>query len=420
MIAHIISTGDEILLGDIIDTNSAFLCRALKEAGVMVQKTLCVGDDPRHITQAIQETSKCADICMVTGGLGPTKDDLTARACADAAGVTLVMDSAAFESMKEYFIFRGFELTRENEKQAMLPEGSRVMINRKGTAPGFHIKINQCVFFFLPGPPSEMTAMFADQVRPVLEKKFDLKKDLIVERLTVFMLKESLLGVMLDKFEQLFPGMQLGIRVSFPAIEVKLRFLVACKDRIKARSDMAKAKKWVLDQLGDKVVSKTGNSLVQEVASLLTEHKKTLAIAESCTGGLISNMLTDISGSSDYFMFSGVTYSNAAKTAVLNVSPKTLTDYGAVSEQTAREMAIGARQQGGADIAISTTGIAGPTGGTDQKPVGMVCIGIAAKNFLTAKTFVFKLNDRDKNKKMFAATALEMLRKHLVSTFETA
>ncbi|MFH2061019.1 MAG: competence/damage-inducible protein A [Pseudomonadota bacterium] len=419
MIAHIISTGDEILLGDIIDTNSSFLCQVLRETGVQVHKIICVGDDPDHICQAIQDVSTHADICLMTGGLGPTKDDLTALACTRAAKVSLEQNKSAFEAMTVYFKKRGLKLTLENEKQAMLPKGSKILINSNGTAPGFYMKINQCLFFFLPGPPSEMKPMFENQVKPVLLKEFNLKHDLIVERVTVFMLKESMLGVMLDKFETLFPDMILGIRVSFPTIEVKMRFAEQPIKIDKAISKMAIAKKWVLGQLGKKVVSETGKSIVKEVAALLTKQKKTLAVAESCTGGLISNLITDMSGSSDYFLFSAVTYSNEAKVAVLNVKESTLIKYGAVHEQTAREMAQGAREKIGADIAISTTGIAGPTGGTKEKPVGMVCIGLAGQGFSTAKTFVFNIDDRDKNKKIFAMSALEMLRQHLVSAAQT-
>lgn len=418
MIAHILSTGDEILLGDIIDTNSRFLCRMLRETGIQVDQTRCVGDDPDHIAAVIIQISQTADICMVTGGLGPTKDDLTALAAGCAAGLDLQINETALDSIKEYFKDRGFDWLSENEKQALLPRDCDIMINHNGTAPGFYFKINQCLFFFLPGPPREMKPMFMNQVTPVLIDRFELTHDLIVERLTVFMLKESVLGHKLGEFESLFPELKLGIRVSFPTIEVKMRFANQPENRKKAESDMAAAKAWVFDQLGNKVVSPTGKSLVQEVAALLTRHKKTLAIAESCTGGLIANMITDQPGSSDYFVFSGITYSNAVKTAILGVTEKTLIDHGAVHEQTAREMALGALKKAGADYAVSTTGIAGPTGGTDDKPVGTVCIGLAGADFSTSKKFVFKLDDREKNKKMFAASALEMLRQHLVSEFE--
>ncbi len=416
MIAHIISTGDEILLGDILDTNSRYLCQALRDLGMTVQKITCIGDEEKHISDTIKSTSVQADICIVTGGLGPTQDDVTALAAANAANVNSKMNQPALEVIKKYFKDKGFEYTSVNDKQALLPENSTVMDNQNGTAPGFYLKLNQCLFFFLPGPPKEMQPMYETSVQPILASNFNLKDDLIVERLTVFMLGESALGESLDLFDTLFPDLRLGIRVSFPTIEVKIRFDEQPENRQIATSQLADAKKWVSDQLGNKVVSQAGRSIVQEVADLLTRQKKTLAIAESCTGGLISNMVTDLSGSSDYFLFSGITYSNEAKMAALNVNEQTLIECGAVHEQTAKEMAQGARERVNADIAISTTGIAGPTGGTDQKPVGMVCIGIATKQDATAKTFVFKFDDREKNKRMFAMSALEILRKHLVSS----
>lgn len=415
MIAHIISTGDEILLGDIIDSNSNFLCRSLRETGISVHQTTSVGDSLNDISRAVKASADHADVCIVTGGLGPTQDDVTAQAAAMAGDLSLVMNDPALVSIKAFFKEKELAWTRENEKQALLPDGSQIMVNANGTAPGFYFGIKGCLVFFLPGPPREMKPMFTHQVKPVLIDRFNLEHRVMVERVTVFMLKESALGQKLNGFESLFPHMILGIRVSFPTIEVKIRFRDQPDDHQTALTAMDEAKAWIIDRLGDRVVSFTGKSIVQEVARLLTREKKTLAVAESCTGGLISNMVTDLPGSSGFFLFSGVTYSNEAKTAVLGVKPSTLIEHGAVHEQTALEMARGARKLAGADYAVSTTGIAGPAGGTDEKPVGMVCIGLAGKTTVTARTFVFKFGDRDKNKRMFAHTALEMLRKHLSS-----
>lgn len=413
MIAHILSTGDEILLGDIQDTNTQFICRKLKELGVDVQQLASLCDDTEKIAAMLKTSSEHADICIVTGGLGPTKDDVTAQACALASGCGLKLNQQALETMKDYFKQRGFIWTIENEKQAMLPAGSNILQNDNGTAPGFYLKINRCILFFMPGPPSEMHPMFMNKVKPVLAKAFDLDEELLIERLRVFMLPESKLGVMLDGFEDKFIDFKLGFRFSFPTIEVKIRYSGKIKNKAKAVESMSEAKKWVLKKLGSKVVSETGASIVEEVARLLTEQKKTLAVAESCTGGLISNMITNVSGSSDFFLFSGVTYSNEAKQEILNVQEQTLIDKGAVHESTALEMAEGARKRVNADYAISTTGIAGPTGGTEEKPVGMVCIGLAGPGISKAKTVVFKLDNRGKNKMMFAMTALEWLRQHL-------
>ena len=416
MKAYILSTGDEVLLGDIVDTNSSFLCRSLKDMGIEVDKIIAVGDSVDSISANIKDISEHTDICLVTGGLGPTKDDMTALACSKAADDTLELKSDALESMKSYFKLRGFKFTSDNEKQAKLPSKAKMIENHNGTAPGFYININRCLFFFMPGVPSEMRLMLKEQVKKILVNRFNLSDKILIARLTLFGLPESKAGFLLKEFENNFPQMRLGFRADFLLIEVKIVLADFHIDKVKALVKIEKAKQWVIGQLGNKVVSTKGLTIAQEVGRLLTQQNKTLAIAESCTGGLISNMMTDISGSSDFFLFSGVTYSNDAKINILNVQEKTIIDHGAVHEQTALEMAQGARKKAGADFAISTTGIAGPTGGTQKRPVGMVCIGIAGADFVKAKTYKFSFDDRLQNKKMFATMALELLRRHLVNS----
>ncbi len=415
MRAYILSTGDEVLLGDIVDTNSSFLCRSLKDMGIEVDKIIAVGDSVDTISANIKDISFKSDICLVTGGLGPTKDDLTALACGKAADQALELNMQALGFMKSYFKKAGFQLTKENEKQAMLPINAKMIINDNGTAPGFYIKINRCLFFFMPGVPLEMKLMFEYQIKNMLINKFNLSDKILIERLTVFGLGESKVGFLLKEFENSYPAMRLGFRADFPIVEVKIVMSDSNMDKNKALSQIKDAKLWVIGQLEKKVISTKGLSIAQEVGCLLTQQNKTLAIAESCTGGMIANMMTDIDGSSDYFLFSGVTYSNDAKINILNVQKKTIINHGAVHEQTALEMAQGARKKAGADFAISTTGIAGPTGGTKARPVGMVCIGIAGADFSKAKTYKFSFDDRLLNKKMFAAMALELLRRHLVN-----
>ncbi len=413
MKAYILSTGDEVLLGDIIDTNSSFLCSSLKDMGLEVQKIVAVGDNIDIIASTIKDISNQADICLVTGGLGPTKDDVTALSCSRAADDTLNLNENALNSMKLYFKQRGFQLTKDNEKQAMLPLKAEMIINNNGTAPGFYIPINKCLFFFMPGVPSEMKLMFEKQVKKILINKFRLNNEILIERIMVFGLPESKAGLLLQDFQNHFPKIRLCFRTDFLLIEVKIILSDSLSDPNKALSKIKKAKQWVVDKLGNKIVSHQGLSIAEEVARLLIEQGKTLAIAESCTGGLISNMMTDISGSSDFFLFSGVTYSNDSKIDIINVEKKTIIDHGAVHEQTALEMAKGARQKAGSDFAISTTGIAGPTGGSLERPVGMVCIGVAGPGFAKAKTYKFPFDDRLENKKTFATMALELLRRHL-------
>lgn len=418
MKAHILSTGDEVLLGDIVDTNSAFLCNALKEIGIPVQKIITVGDDVEAIASSLREISSQADICLVTGGLGPTQDDLTALACTKAAHDRLELKKDALMSMKSYFKRRGFKWTDNNEKQAILPVHSNMMINHNGTAPGFYLKINHCLFCFMPGVPSEMKRMFESEVKKVLARELNLVDSISIERLTVFGLGESKVGTLLNGFDKRFPDIRLGFRANFPVVELKI-ILTESRETLKPGTDIYTAKQWVIRQLENKVVSEKGLSIAEEVGQYLNRQKKTLAIAESCTGGLISNMVTDVAGSSDYFLFSGITYSNDAKMNVLNVKKKTIIKYGAVHEKTAIEMAEGARGCSGSDFAISTTGIAGPGGGTEEKPVGMVCIGLAGPSVSMARTYRFAFEDRIKNKKMFAVMALELLRRHLSLQAET-
>jgi len=222
MIVHILSTGDEILLGDIVDSNSAHLCRAMKDMGFKVERIMAVGDEADKISLAIKEISFSADICLVTGGLGPTSDDVTASACGRAGGIALELDKDAFLSMKAHFVKKGYELSLDNKKQAILPAGSRMMTNHNGTAPGFYIQINQCLFFFMPGVPKEMKMMLEREVKPVLNQKFGVGHKIFIERLTIFGLGESKTGLLLNGFYENFPGIQLGFRADFPIIEVKM------------------------------------------------------------------------------------------------------------------------------------------------------------------------------------------------------
>ena len=414
MKAYILSTGDEVLLGDIIDTNSSFLCSSLKNIGIEVEKIMAVGDNVDIIASSIKDISFEADICLVTGGLGPTNDDLTALACSRAADDDLKLNQHALKSMKSYFKQKGFQLTPDNEKQAMLPLKANMIVNHNGTAPGFYIKINRCLFFFAPGVPYEMKLMYENQISKILIDKFELRDEILIERIMVFALPESKAGSLLQDFQTYYPEMRLGFRTDFLLIEIKIILSHSLSDHDEAVSKIKEAKQWVVDRVGNKIVSLQGLSIAEEVAKLLTEQGQTLAIAESCTGGLIANMITDISGSSDFFLFSGVTYSNDAKINILNVKKKTIVDYGAVHEKTALEMAVGVRKKSGADFAVSTSGIAGPGGGTKKRPVGMVCIGIAGSDFEESKTYKFPFDDRLQNKKMFAVMALELLRRCLV------
>lgn len=412
MIAEIMATGEEIRSGAVIDSNSGYIARKLEEAGIAVARHTCVGDDIGRLTAAFKEMSRRADLAVVTGGLGPTSDDLTAAAAAEAAGVKLVENQSALESVEGFFKARRREMNPASRKQALLPEGAACLPNAIGSAPGFRFAIGKCLFFFLPGVPDEMQRMLSDAVLPQLRELFDDARIFYRARtLSTFGLTESQTYARLAGLTETFPSISLGMRVRFPEIQVKLYAKGPGERQLDA--DLQSAARWVTDQLGDKVISSRGDPLEKVVGELLREKQATLALAESCTGGLIADMLTDVSGSSDYFVFSGITYSNPAKVDILKVSPETLARHGAVHEQTVKEMALGARSICEATYALATSGIAGPTGGTQAKPVGTVCIALATPLDCRAYRFYFWFGSRKLHKQIFAAAALDVLRREL-------
>ncbi len=412
MIGEILSSGDEICLGSVIDSNAAHIAVSLNEIGIQITRHNCVGDDMDALVAILSEISARADIAVITGGLGPTVDDLSAAAAARAAGVDLEVNEKALLSMEEYFAKFSRKVSGSDNKQAILPSGAAPMINICGTAPGFIVNIGKCRCYFLPGVPGEMEKMISNAVIPdILSYQGDEKSVTLRKELSLFGLPEALVNEKLKGFEALFPNVKLGMLARFPVITVKLTVTGTGKSVL--GEEIEKAKKWSADQLGDKVFSLDGRSMEEEIASALIQNKSTVGVAESCTGGLIAHLLTNVSGSSDYFLFSGVTYSNDAKQKVLEVSADTMQTYGAVSEETVREMADGVRKISGALYGLATSGIAGPTGGTDDKPVGTVCIGISTKDKTTSYTFNSPFKERLSNKQIFAICALDMLRKEL-------
>ncbi len=414
MIAEVLATGDEIRSGALVDSNSAHIARKLEEAGIEVVRHSSVGDDLESIASILAEIAGRADIAVVTGGLGPTDDDLTAAAAARAAGVELVLDPQALDAVEAFFKAHRRPLSPSNKKQALLPAGADCIINPAGSAPGFHLKIKDCRMFFLPGVPSEMRQMMAAEVLPRLIRLLGQYRSVrLVKTLSTFGLTESATAEHLQGFEHHFAHIKLGFRAKFPEIHVKL--YGNGPDESELRSQLAEAEDWVRRQLGGRVFSNTGESLEQTVGRLLRACNQTLAVAESCTGGLIADRITEVAGSSDYFKLSAVSYANSAKIRILGVNAETLDTHGAVSEQTAEEMARGVRQIAGATYGLATSGIAGPGGGTADKPVGTVCIGLATSDAVMARRYHFTFDNRRLNKRIFAATALELLRRELVS-----
>ena len=413
MIAEILSTGDELRIGSIIDTNSAYIAQLLEESGLEVCRHTCVGDDMEALVSILKEISLRSDVAVVTGGLGPTQDDLSAEAVAAAAGVKLVLYEEALLSVENFFKARKRPMPPSNRKQAMLPEGAECLLNPMGTAPGFILKINRCTSFFLPGVPVEMRRFMVDDVLPRIERLQGKQRAVSLKKtLSVFGITEAETGERVADLPDKFPNIKVGLRANFPVIQVKL--YSRGTDEATLRRQLEEASEWTVNELGGKVFSKDGNSMESEIGNLLRQKKATIAIAESCTGGLISDWMTNVAGSSDYFLFSGVTYSNDAKINVLGVSNETIITYGAVHEETAKEMAEGARRISGATYGLSTSGIAGPDGGTPEKPVGTVCIGLATPERAEGKRYHFHFQERLRNKTIFAMAALERLRRELL------
>jgi nicotinamide-nucleotide amidase len=412
MIIEILATGDEIRTGAAVDSNSAHIAQVLEQTGLEAIRHTCVGDDMDMMVSILKEIGSRADVAIVTGGLGPTTDDITAEAAAKAKGVERVLNPSAFGVVENFFKTRKRAMSPSNKKQAMLPMGAESLDNPIGSAPGFVLKIDRCWFFFVPGVPFEMKRMLSDEVLPRIQRYYGGSGELsLVKTLSTFGLAESVIGELLTGLSAEFPKITPGFRSKFPEIQVKL--YIRGKDEQALRKILKKASHWVLGKLGENIFSMDGISMQRVVGELLTKKKATLAIAESCTGGLISHLLTNVPGSSGYFQFSGVTYSNQAKKKVLGVSSQALQQYGAVHEEIVKQMAHGVRQFAGATYGLATSGIAGPDGGTDEKPVGTVCIGLATPNGVKGFRFVFPFNTRLMNKRIFAMKALDLLRREL-------
>ena len=374
--AEILCVGTELLLGDIVNTNAAFLSSRLADLGINVYRHTSVGDNPERLRRALEAALGESDLVITSGGLGPTYDDLTKETVAAVFGREMQLHEESLVRIKAYFEQTGREMTDNNRKQAMMPHGAVVFNNDYGTAPAlalFDEEKNKTVIM-LPGPPNELVPIFNEKIEPYLHSRSNTV--LVSKNVNIFGMGESAVETALKGLMQgaknptVAPYCKVG--------EVRLRVTASAKDRETASQmcdDMiGKIKN---TEVGDFVYGVDADTLEKAVVTALRESKLTLAAAESCTGGLIAKRITDVGGSSEVFLGACVTYTNEAKMRLVGVSKKTLDAFGAVSEQTAAEMARGARETLGADIGISTTGIAGPTGGTEETPVGTVFVGIS-------------------------------------------
>ena len=408
---EIAATGSELIRGQIADTNSVWLAEQLRDIGASANRIHAVGDDIAALKGLFREIASRADLALVTGGLGSTRDDVTLRAAAEQSGRRPVPDPEAERSVRQTLRDRMVSDAAEAAaSQALVPKGSLVLPNPVGTAPGFGLSLNGCFFFFLPGVPREMKQMAAESVFPRIRTQFaDRLRPVLSCRMNVFGLTESEVSRRLEDLPRLFPGVELGFRFIFPRIQLGL----SADEATISREELERAEKWVGKKLGRNLVSASDEALPEVLGRLLRERDAGLSLAESCTGGLMARRITGVAGSSDYFALSAVTYSNRFKQELLGVRETTLERCGAVHEETAGEMAEGIRRMAGSDYALSTTGVAGPGGGTPDKPVGTVCIGLATPEGTTTRRIQWDSGDRQANQSFFAECALDLLRRRL-------
>jgi len=411
---ELLSVGTELLLGEILDTNAAYLAEKLSELGINVYHKTTVGDNAERLAAALRISLARADVVLATGGLGPTEDDITAAAVAQVTGADLVEDEAAADTIRSFARQRGLRQFDSLLKQARVPKGAQVVPNPVGTAPGFILASGSNTVIALPGVPAEMKAMAEQTVLPYLERLCapDGRAIILSRVLRLGGIGESQTEAEIADLirAQTNPTIAPLAR----EYEAHLRITARAPDRAAADKLIAPIEAEIRRRLGDHVYGADEETLEAAVGKMLREARLTLAAAESCTGGLIGHRLTNVPGSSDYFAGSLVTYSNEAKTALLNVPEETIRRHGAVSADTARAMAEGAREAYGSDIAVSSTGIAGPSGGTAAKPVGLVYTAIAGLGDAIAEEHRLRGN-REMVKGRAAQAALYLLYRALRS-----
>ena len=410
MIVELITTGSELLLGEIVNTNSAYLSSALNQAGFDVVYHSTVGDNRARMRSVMEIALERADIIITSGGLGPTLGDFTKEVMADLLGLPLILHEPSLEKIKCFFAHRHAHMPVNNQKQAMVPEGSYILNNSCGTAPGIVIQHNNKVIVHLPGPPHELKTMVKNELLPYLSVHYPQKSIIVSKELHTYGLGESAVDETLRDIllTQSNPTIALLARPG----EILVRITAKADNTRAAEELIADTEKQIRTRLGNIIFSTNDKTMEEVVAETLFAQKKTIALAESCTGGLVTSRLTDVRGASAYLIGSVVCYSNEIKEKQLGVPHQTLLDYGAVSEPTARAMAEGIRRLNGTDIGVGVTGIAGPDGGTPEKPVGTVYIAVADKNETTCRLCHFTGN-RTTIKRLVSQAVLNEIRNYL-------
>lgn len=406
MKAEIIAIGDEILIGQVVDTNSSWIAGELNQLGIEVSNIIVVSDNKKDIKESVLNAMKRSDIIIITGGLGPTNDDITKHTLAEIFNTKLVLNKSVLDNIKTLFLNRDIPLNKQNRGQAYIPENCKILNNFKGTAPGMWFSIDQKNIFSLPGVPFEMKGLMENEVIPRL-KELSSETDIIVNKtVNVYNIPESVLAEKLEEWEGNLPKSFSLAYLPSPE-KVRLRLTVRGRDREKLIKEIDSK----FEDLERYISFENSQSLLSVehiIGDLLTEKKLTISTAESCTGGNIAHIVTSIPGSSNYYKGGVVAYSNYVKENILNVCQTDIERYGAVSQVVVEQMANGVRELLKTDYSVATSGIAGPTGGSKEKPVGTVWIAVSSEKRTISRKFVIS-NNRERNIGKSTVMAITML-----------
>lgn len=411
MKAEIVATGTEILLGQTLNTSAHYLTGQLSELGIEVDYHTTVGDNRERLEQVLKQAINRSELVLTTGGTGPTVDDMTKELVAKVLGLKLQLDPGSLERIRHFFSSRGSVMPKTEEKEAYFPEGSIILKNDYGTAPGAIIRHKGKMVVILPGPPAEMAPMFEQFVLPILVKFVTNDTKRMYSRvIKIFGLGESEIE---EALRDLMGNDQLGMTLLAKHSEMHVRLVVREKNEQEAKALLDKTERIIRERLEARVFGTDNETMLGIVIGLLKSRQNTISTAESCTGGLLGAILTQEPGSSEIYLGGVVSYSNSLKEKFLGVNPQTLQTYGAVSPETACEMAVGVKERTGSDLAVGITGIAGPGGGSDEKPVGLVYIGLATPEGVQASKFQFH-GQRESIRQLSVKAALDLVRQFML------
>lgn len=412
MKAEIITIGDELLIGQTIDTNSAWMGAELSLAGFDIQKKITIHDNRSDILNALSESCGKSDVVLITGGLGPTSDDITKQTLCEFFNTRLVMNNEVFIMVENMMLRRNFPMNENNRKQAEVPEACRVLTNAAGTAPGMWFEQQNTIFVSMPGVPNEMKYIMSKHVLPELKRRFT-SQSIVHRNIMTFGTSEARLAEILTGFEASLPEcVHLAYLPSYGIIKLRLTGISNDHDAIAETVENQVRKLYEI--IPEFIFGENEESLEMVVGKLLLNKKKTICTAESCTGGNIARLITSVPGSSDYFKGSLIAYDNNIKVKLLKVSEGLIATHGAVSEQVVREMAVNARKLFDTDFSVATSGIAGPTGGTENKPVGTLWVAVATPSGVISAKHPGG-TDRLINIQRFSVTALNLLRQQIIN-----